>query len=159
MAKIRYINKIILLFCAMIISPAYSLDMCAENNSVVVVLDPSINLSSSSGHNNTATFKVVGSYGTLTGVSACLSFSGSGVYTANNGLLMDNGDVVTGGEQNGQYCWCQITHPVKTLWFYYGYWTSGGLSTCLANCANSCGLDVKGTSSKRATVFNTVGRY
>lgn len=164
MAKIRYINKIILLFCAIVISPAYSLDMCVENDSVVVVLDPNISGSNSSNHTNTQTFKVAFNYGTLTGVSACLSsamsLSSGNIYTANNGLLIDNGNVVTGGEQNGMYCWCKLTHPVSTLWMYKTGWTNGGVSTCIANCAGSCASDVYSSNSNyRTRLFNTVGRY
>ena len=161
MTKIKNINKIILLFCVMIISPVYSLDMCAENDSVVVILDPNIGGNNSSYHKNTQTFKVNFPYGILTGVSACLSVSGSGsqVYTANNGLLVDNGNVVTGGEQNGIYCWCKVTHPVSSLWMYYSYWTDYKLSTCVANCASSCANNIKGENSYRANLFNTIGRY
>lgn len=171
MAKIRYINKIILLFCAIIVSPAYSLDMCVENNSVAVVLDPTVTpkSSGSSIHAGTSTFKINTDYGILTGVSACLTsnYGIANYYNVYKGALKENNKLVVGGEKTGRYCWCKLTHPVSSLWVYIADNTNADTCSrseyCLTQCKNNL-LSSYSTSSNhtghmRAELFSTIGKY
>lgn len=170
MAKIRYINKIILLFCAVIISPAYSLDMCVENNSVAVVLDPTVapKSSGSSIHAGTSTFKINTDYGILTGVRACLTSNYSVLtYNVYKGVLKENNKLVVGGEKNGGKCWCKLTHPVSSLWVYVADDTNVGTCSrsdyCLTQCKNYLSESYNTSSGYsghiRAELFSTIGKY
>lgn len=170
MAKIRCINKIILLFCAVIISPAYSLDMCVENNSVAVVLDPTVTpkSSGSSIHAGTSTFKINTDYGILTGVRACLTSNYSVLtYNVYKGVLKENNKLVVGGEKNGGKCWCKLTHPVSSLWVYLADDSNAGNCSrseyCLTRCKDFLLSSYDKSSNTmghiRAELFSTIGQY
>ena len=156
----KYINKIIFVTLLIIaIYPAYSaVDMCVADNSTAIVLDPSIGGSNYSSNSTTATWWTVFNYGTIVGVYACLSskqnLSQYNVYSANNGVLVDNNVTVTGGEQNGQHCWCKITHPVASLWGFNS--SPGSLSVCVSNCASYCGNFVRDNATFRSALFGSV---
>ena len=154
----KYINKIIFVTLLIIaIYPAYSaVDMCVADNSTAIVLDPSIGGSNINSNSTTATWWTVFNYGTIVGVYACLkqNLSQYNVYSANNGVLVDNNVTVTGGEQNGVHCWCKITHPVASLWgFYYSH---NALSSCVLSCASDCGAAVQVNATFRSALFRSV---
>ena len=188
-AKMKSVQKIIFIVLGvMAVNATYgSVQMCMSNDvAVSVVLDPSISISSyqptSSGTSNqwgaTGTWKVTTSstsYGTIRGRSACLSQNygltsvyngGCGtnstncLYKGNNGVLIDNNKVVTGGEQNAvngtgtSYCFCKITHPVASLWGFYN--SHGSLSACLSRCAYNCGYYVQNDDTFRSALFGSV---
>jgi len=163
----KYIKIICTVILTMAIRPMYGdVQMCAANNSVAVVLDPSIAPSSYTYDNTLAVWRTPSTYGTLVGVSACLSHNKNGsesssttlstyaVSTANYGILTDGGVEVTGGEQNGKHCWCKITHPVASLWGFRGSY--GSLSDCLSACATYCGSNVQAYDTFRSALFGSV---
>ena len=139
----KYIHKIIFITILTIISvPSYAgIKMCSANDTVTVVLDPSISLNynGNSGYSAVSAWRWKFSYGTVRGRSACLSdtkgLGGTGaVYT---GVLRDNDKLVVGGEQNGGKCFCRITHPVASKWIYASdYGTS--VTSCASRCAGAC---------------------
>ena len=127
----------------MFIIPTYAVDMCASDNAVTVVLDPSSIAGSSNGktYPETNTWVVTPSTGgIIAGTAACLTFvPDSQTYSsgyAYSGILKDNDQEVVGGERNGNYCWCKMTHPAVSAWVYfYGGGCNNSFSTCLSGCA------------------------
>lgn len=126
--------------------PTYAVDMCASENAIVFVLDPSIGSSSSSYDVPTSTWRVRFSYGTITGISACLNYNSSQSDQANNGTVL-------GGEQTGYRCWCKMTHPAVSKWVYYT--ESNNINGCVANCPTWC-VSMIGGESYRKTFFKTI---
>lgn len=144
-------KKIILIIGVILFAiPTYAVDMCASENAIVFVLDPSIGSSSSSYDVPTSTWRVVFSYGTITGISACLNYyNSSQTGEANNGTVL-------GGEQLGYRCWCKMTHPAVSKWVLgYDFGSGAGTSGCVANCPARC-TSVLGGESYRKTLFKTI---
>jgi len=146
----KYI-KIIIILCINIPNLAFSREMCLPNDTVSIVLNSSIGGSggSSNNYDNTnQTWNASFSYGVVRGIAACLSSNyglGSyGIYTDNGGTLTDNGAVVTGGEANGNHCWCKLLHPAVSAWVYdssYGYADAAECTrygTTQSGCAQRC---------------------
>lgn len=139
MKKILIIINII-----MFIIPTYAVDMCASNNAVTVVLDPSSTANSEQRktYQETNTWVVTPSTGgIISGTAACLTFvPDSQIYSsgyAYSGILKDNDQEVVGGERNGSYCWCKMTHPAVSAWVYfYGGGCNNSFSTCLNGCVS-----------------------
>ena len=141
--------------------------MCVKNDTISVALDPSINGTNYSYSAANSTWWTWFTYGTVRGISACLSSkqgkSLGGAYTA--GVLMDyDPDVegataadavpVVGGEKNGLHCWCKMTHPAASLWvFRYSY---SSRSDCESNCAYNCGYNVRYYADMRRGLFGSV---
>ena len=103
--------------------PTYATTMCAINDTVAVVLDPSIGLTNRSSNNTTGTWWVWGPYGTVYGIGAILNDNKGFAYIRTVKHLHDtdndgNDHLVTGGEKYGRYCWCRLTHPVSSLWAF-----------------------------------------
>jgi len=104
-------------------------------------------------------------YGTLYGIAACLSSNfgvpdggniSQSIYTDNGGVLIDNGNIVVGGEQNGSYCWCRITYPVVSNWMWIAApsWYQKTNSPCAWRCQADCGWHISNYSVKRGAAFN-----
>ena len=112
------------------------------------------------------------SHVTYYGVAACLSSnygaSNYNIYRQNNGVLIDNGQVVKGGEENGTHCWCKLTYPIGSLWLYTGTspdWQNGsGCRTYNSanwtvgwgSCSQRCVGLFKNRPVMRANLFNSV---
>ncbi|MBR3148269.1 MAG: hypothetical protein IKF41_02905 [Alphaproteobacteria bacterium] len=125
--------KKLIIIIAMILPMALpAATMCSKNDTITIVLDPSIDGVSSYYDNPNATWHVIFPYGTIHGRSACLNTNQS----SGTADLHDNGELVVGGETNGQYCWCRMTHPALSAWVY-GY-SRGHVSTCSNSCAQFC---------------------
>ena len=128
-------KKIALIILTMITIPTYAgTTMCAANDTVTVVLDPSVgdvvlqNLLLPMWTAKTP-------YGTISGTSACLSSNhNKSNYQMVKNLYSPNekGELkrVVGGERYGSYCWVKLTHPAVSSWVYY---LDMGI-----NCANHC---------------------
>jgi len=135
------VYKFILLFmCILFQNPVFAKELCVSNDTVAIVLDAIINPISYTPTNQDygKNFSVTTSYGTLVGITACLSGTFNtlpfGIY---EGTLIDNSMVITGGEEIGKYCWCKITHPVVSYWGL-GDSDGTGSANCIRNCASNC---------------------
>ena len=131
-------KKIALIILTMITIPTYATTMCAKNDTVAVIIDPSVGLDKTGTNTDVGTWYIYFPYGTMSGTFACIN-KGIG-YSAGyiEPLLKDDrGDgveeFVSGGERYGQYCWCRFTHPVVSRWVFYGQ-----LSNCAYSCASQC---------------------
>ena len=141
-------KKIALALMLITTIPTYAgTTMCAANDTVAVVLDPSIGLTNKSSNNTTGTWWVWGPYGTVYGTSAILNDNKGFAYIRTVKHLHDtdndgNDHLVTGGERYGKYCWCKLTHPVSSVWSYVHNWvyasmTVSSLDECLGLCARA----------------------
>lgn len=147
--------KRIIIFTMMIMFaiPALGVSVCAKDSIVTVVLDPSINGVSYMYNNSAGTWKVVFSYGNVSGISACVSIAptgGQGSTKTTDGTPLD----ANGGETAGQYCWCKMTHPMSSLWaFRENYGTA---AVCASRCSGHCGSHVQDYASLRSGLFGSV---
>ncbi len=103
---------------------SFAVDACVPNDTGGVLLDSSIKPTSYSNGTSTNPWRITYSNGVLVGTSACLTI-GSGkqrgyIHKAKDGALIDNGQIVVGGEKNGGFCWCKLTYPVVSNWFLFG---------------------------------------
>ena len=114
--------------------PTYATTMCAANDSVAVVLDPSINFTTRSVDKEAMTWSATFPYGKISGVSACINVSGTQAVSVKNLTHTVNGvtKTVVGGEQTGRYCWIRMTHPVVSQWVYYE--GRGDANACFSTC-------------------------
>ena len=153
-------KKFLLIIAGLIIAtPSYATTMCTINDSVGVVLDPSITIKGYSSNNTMGTWWAWSDSWTVYGVSACLNSNkgkGTGGTVAHLHDTDNNGDdhLVTGSEKYGRYCWCRLTHPVSSLWaFNYDY---GSASSCASYCTSDCGYRVQYGAALRAGLFGSV---
>ena len=152
-------KKIALIILTMITIPTHATTMCAVNDSVGVILDPSITIKSYSKDANMGTWLAWSDSWTVYGVSACLNSNrGKGMGgtvphlhdTDNDG----NDHLVTGGEKYGQYCWCRLTHPAYSLWtFNLDY---GSMYNCASYCVDTCGNHFYSRPVLRDALFNSI---
>ena len=139
--------------------PIYATTMCTINDSVGVVLDPSIAIKNYSYNATMGTWWAWSDSWTVYGVGACLnSNKGKGMGgtvphlhdTDNDG----NDHLVTGSEKYGRYCWCRLTHPVSSLWAFYNDF--GSASRCASLCTDYCGGGVRDDVALRIGLFSSV---
>ena len=161
-------KKLLLLFILTCI-PAYGTQMCVEDDTVAVVLDASQNGTNtttnelSSAGANAGEWDVTFAWGRVYGIAACLSQNyGLATYgVARTDELIDNDAVVVGGEQNGGYCFCRLTHPAVSRWAYR--YNSGSLAACAGNCVSACAYYQNGYTGFRhvlqfrRNVFGSIG--
>ena len=133
--------------------------MCAINDSVAVILDPTINGTAGDTLDSTlGTWYTTFPYGTIYGISSCVDTNWGKQQGGYVDTLTDiNGNRIYGNEQIGGYCWCKLTHPVISRWVFnraaggVTYCRSGG---CAATCANTYGAQTKETF--RVGLFGSV---
>ena len=136
-------KKIVTIILTIITIPTYSSTMCVKNDSVAVVLDPSI-IGTTSGYNyETKTWWTQFSFGRVTGTAVMINKSCNGKYDVLINLtdIDNNGNEkrIVGGEEYGKVCWCKTTHPAVSGWvcsylsnYYFNPFDS-------ENCLKSCG--------------------
>ena len=156
----KIINQI-LAGCMMAVAfavPSFATTMCVQDDNVAVILDPSNNGNNNSYDNNVGTWSTTFSWGTVSGISACLTSSQGKSMGGTVSQLTDEGVRVIGGERNDttrKYCWCKMTHPAVSLWAFHI--TNSSASECASTCAGRCGNYVLDSSSLRAGLFGSVG--
>jgi len=147
-------KKVMMIIALMIPMVAQSATMCSKNDTITIMLDPSIGGTNYSYNTAQSTWWTWFPYGTVRGISACLSSAygkSRGGYVAD---LHDNNELVVGGETNGEHCWCKMTHPAASLWVFAR--TYGSASDCARNCAYDCGYSVRNHSDMRSGLFGSV---
>ena len=153
-------NKILIILAMVTMCvPSFATTMCAPNDTVVVVLDPTLGCSGSTYDNTAGTWTARFSYGNISGISACLNSNrgkGMGGWVANLTDTDNNGDehTVVGSEKYGRYCWCRMTHPVASRWVFN--YDSGSASSCASNCTNNCGNNAQNNVALRVGLFGSV---
>ena len=146
---------------------SFATTACVEDNTVAVVLDPHIVPHSYYGRAGDNKWSMTASYGTLSGISACLESNHDvamdTTYKVNNGILIEKDKVVVGGERNGAWCWCKITYPVVSYWWRRGQYQS--LNECILYCGyencnyfmfmNFDGCDPSHQENNRIRIFSS----
>ena len=119
---------------------------------MMVVLDPSLSVTNYTNDATAFTFSFWNAQGTYYGIAACLSSAKGKSQGGYVSRLTDtiNGEtkLITGGEQNGNYCWCRLTHPVSSLWVF-----NNSNSTCASHCADHCGRNARSNAALRGGLF------
>ena len=147
-------KKIALILMLISTIPTHATTMCTINDSVGVVLDPSITIKSNSYNATIGTWWAWSDSWTLYGTTACLS-SNEGKSTGGTvAHLHDNEKPVIGTEQNGQYCWCRLTHPVSSLWAFCEKF--GSTSECASRCLYYCSERIRTYSQLRTGLIGSV---
>ena len=165
----RIITKIsgVLMLCLLPIY-ANATDMCARDDTMVLVFDKDIG-GSGSGNNATEwTWWVNFAYGRIAGDATCLSVKEGLGRTSGRGAYYGTGDYsktfieaepgLKGTDSDGndrKYCWCKMTHPVSSRWVFRN--AIADSSTCASFCASGCGDYVRNNSALRGGVFGSVG--
>ena len=150
-------KKIIMIIALMMPMIASAATMCSKNDTITIVLDPSIAGNSTGTNAYYSLWRTSFSYGTIQGITACLSTNKNSSTGTTVADLHDNNTLVVGGETNGPYCWCRMTHPALSLWTYQ--YSLGTLIQCQQNCVANCANAVKNSSSSlRQGLFGSVGR-
>ena len=133
--------------------PAVAVSVCAKDSVVTVVLDPSIGTSSYTYNNSTGTWKMVFSYGNVSGISTCVSTAPNGSMGATQ--TTDGTPLVaTGGEAVGGYCWCKMTHPMSSLWAFS--FDRVYVSDCTSLCSRDCSVYASRYADMRSGLFGSV---
>ena len=148
----RIIVYCVALLCA---APVAASTICAEDDVIAVVLDPTISGLSYSTNADLMEWTTTLPYGSVWGVAACLGVSGGGTGQIGPENLADsNGMPVVGGERTGNYCWCQMRHPARSRWVFYS-----NLPSCTSMCVGYCGGNGNAatTSTMRNGLFGAVG--
>ena len=150
---------IIMMIMAIITIPTHATTMCAAQDTVAVVLDPSISITNYSYNATMGTWWAWSTYGTVYGISACLNSNhGKSMGGTVAGLTDTNNEgetnTVVGSEKYGRYCWCRLTHPVSSLWAFNSAY--GSASDCASLCTYYCGNHVRYNESLRAGLFGSV---
>ena len=155
-------KQLFFIFMLIITTPLYATTMCAKNDTVVVILDPSENgiSNSNKADNYTGTWSARFSYGTVAGISACLNKGGSYLGYNNVAELKDtiNGEtkLVVGTERYGMYCWCKMTHPTVSFWTFLA--GRGNSYNCANGCAGACADDTVRTRALREGMFGSISK-
>ena len=143
------ISGLIAMFCA----SAGATTMCATDDTLAIVLAPVINGTDHSSNSDLFEWSATFSYGTLWGIATCVDTSGT-VNTAVEELRDSNGEIATGGERTGRYCWCQLAHPARSRWVFRHSYSSAG--ECRSLCTNGCGSNIQNFSASRTGLFGAV---
>ena len=150
----KTMKRVMVIFGFMLFAiPAVAVSVCAKDSIVTVVLDPSINGASYTHNNSTGTWKVVFSYGNVSGISTCVATAPSGsqgsVKTADGAHLS-----ASGGQTSGQYCWCKMTHPMSSLWVFFSDF--GDAAYCASSCMSFCASHIALYDGRRSGLFGSV---
>jgi len=153
------VYKFILLFmCILFQNPAFAVNACVPDDSVVVVLNSQRYTNDYVSIKDSLTWQ--GSYGNVRGIIACLSSThDTPQWTAyKNNILIDNGAIVVGGEQNVNpitnysYCWCKTTYPIVSRWVLRRR-DGDSLEDCVSWCATHCQYSYKMNDYYEYTTF------
>lgn len=139
------------LFLGIIPYNSFAVNVCASDDSRVVLLDPES--TAVSHYENGTSWHTSNGY---RGISACISYySWSPKY---RDILTDNGVVINGGEALGDKCWCKVIYPVVTKWWPDGWDGYGSASGCHSQCASHCSWSFgdSGYKKLRTELFNQI---
>ena len=153
-------KKIIALIMILMTMQSHATTMCAANDTVAVVLDPSISITNYNYDAASGTWSAWSTQGTVYGISACLNVRASIEGETVARLTDTNNDgetkLVVGTENYGRYCWCRLTHPVSSRWTYSDDRTYNVL--CVSGCASACVNKLRGQVSFRRGLFGSVAQ-
>lgn len=130
-------KKIFLIISLLATIPTYASTMCAKNDTVAVILDPSI-IATASGYDATlGTWWAQFPFGRVSGIVAYINRPCTDAEIVSNLTDIDNnGETknIIGGERYGTYCYCKLTHPAASKWVCNNKNVVDSFSRCITNC-------------------------
>lgn len=132
-------RKIALIILAITTIPTYATTMCAKNDTVAVILDPSIIATDSGSDATLGTWWAQFPFGRVSGIVAYINRSCThGEIVSNLTDVNNNGETkyIVGGERYGNTCYCKLTHPAASKWVCNTY---NGLINDFTRCVSNCG--------------------
>lgn len=108
----------------MITMPSYATTMCAANDTVAIILDPSIERTEFGRDSLTLTWWAVFPYGRIQGSYACVN----------------ENETAHGFEKYGRFCWCKMTNPLSSNFLYCDWYKS--TDNCNSYCAGCCSSNI-----------------
>ena len=161
----KNMKKLFFIFALFLPIYALATDMCARNNTIVIIFDNNINGTSNGNDATEWSWWASFPYGRIAGDATCLSkeeglgrTSGVGAYygTGEYSNTFINADAgLSGTDANGNeraYCWCRMTHPVSSHWVF-----KGACSKCAQECSN-IRLNYGTAIPLRIGIFDSIGR-
>lgn len=147
---------------------ANATDMCARDDTMVLVFDKDVGASGLGSSATEWTWWVNFAYGRIAGEVTCLSvaeglgrISGQGAYYGTGDYsktFIEAEPGLKGTDSDGndrKYCWCKMTHPVSSRWVFSSAYANS--SACASSCANNCANIVHVFPAMRGGMFNSVG--
>lgn len=161
MRKIIFLIALVLPICA------YATDMCARDDTMVLVLDKRASPGGQGSVPAEWAWWVSFSYGRIAGDATCLSvkeglgqttrgaYYGTGEY-ANTLIMAEPGLYGVDADGNERkYCWCRMRHPFMSGWFCAGALSNS--NGCKSVCASDCGRHTTNLVEMRSGAFDSVG--
>lgn len=159
--------KKIILLLILFTTGAFATEMCARNDTVVVVLDAAENRTGGGGNSVDMIHFSVFEYGRVTVGYACLtekeinSYPSTGT-VGNPGRLLDTREYNLWGlygedtdSEPRKYCACKIIHPVSSKWLVR--WNNGTASACRQNCQVTCNDLFRDSHIAREIMYKSIG--
>lgn len=143
-------KKILCVLIMLLGVPAFATTMCADDDIIVVVLDPVIAGMSSTSNATLFEWGVTFSYGAIWGTATCIG-TGGGYGVGVDDLRTADGSPAIGGEREGLNCWCQMTHPATSRWVFQ--YTAATLDDCASFCTSGCAYNISNSDYFRAALF------
>lgn len=146
-------KKLLLLLIALPLN-AHAANMCVKNDTLLVVLDPNITPTSISYDNNARTWSATFSFGTISGIAGCGSYSALG---NKSDIVTQNQNAVSLYDTSTSYytCACKMLLPVESKWVNGLYNASGTTAACSTLCAGKC-RDALSRPAHRRLLFGNV---
>ena len=158
MKKIVACLFVLLPFCV------FATDMCARNDTMIMILDPQIP-DRPKGDFNAVEWRwgVNFPLGRVSGDAICLSESEGGATALLSTLDSDIDTGQHGMDSNGnerKYCWCRISHPFGTKWYLNKVYASADAckTACVKTDTSGCASNLIFDSTFRHNVFDLIGR-
>lgn len=144
-------KKILALFILLVPFCAFATDMCARDDTIVLVFDPLVGGSGGSNANEW-TWWTAFPYGRIAGDATCLSAAEAKKtpVRADAGLHGVDAD----GNVRTQ-CWCRMTQPVFSGWVFTS--ADHSAETCATACAPRCPYYVANIQGARKSLFDSIG--
>ena len=159
----RYVIFLLFIFIPFI---SHATDMCARNDTMVMVFDPELGIKDRSAY--AGDWRASFPYGNFSGEYTCLSAaeglgrtSGTGVPYYGVGEYDKTFINATAGlkgvdenDNERKYCWCRITHPLQSKWMFVS--SHNNSVDCESGCPGyfMCGLF---TPKNLTFYFNSIG--
>ena len=141
----KYILVFLILFTPCV---THAITMCARNDTLVGSLNPGNN----SNQPTTAfsptepLWRAIYPWGTVFGESTKLSAAEGGEPSGDNAITNVDGKMIpmdtltglVGDDANGnprEYCWCRMTHPVRSRWVFVHKGSYGTIDACQGICS------------------------
>ena len=170
-------QKILLILCAILTTTSvHATQMCARRDTTVIPLDASVNAAKDNyaGYPSEWTWLTHFSYGSVYGISTCLSLPEIQEYSTSGDISILSTDIDELQGRSGDYvapddttypriyCYGRLTHPMSSLWLLTEGTVAKTSAECEKYCPSSAGTKGVGLVYNnipiRSKLFNTIGQ-